>query len=68
MWLTTQRLRGDNGLEAERDERKKIEETWEAREWITRSRLEEDLFDVIYVLGYSAPWECLHHDSTCGPS
>ncbi len=40
--------------EAEGEERKKIEETWEALEWITRSHLEEGLFDG---LGYSAPWE-----------
>jgi hypothetical protein len=49
--------------EAERDdsdERKKIGEIREAREWIIRSRL-EDLFDE---LGYSVQWECrLHHDS-----
>jgi len=46
--------------EAEGDERKKIEETWEALEWITHSYLEEGCFDG---LGYSAPWEHLHSDS-----
>ena len=46
--------------EAEADERKQIEETWEALEWFTRSYEEEELFDG---LGYSAPWEGLHPDS-----
>ena len=46
--------------EAEGDERKKIEETWEALQWIDRSYQKEGLTED---LGYSAPWERLHCDS-----
>ena len=45
---------------AEGDERKKLEETREALEWIRRLSIEEAFADE---LGHSVPWERLHPDS-----